>query len=107
ALARGAKSMTLAGSSRGSSACCAPRKGAAPNRVTNWRMACRRSSGFMKLSITCQSRPQTQLLRGLSSRAALENDFAVHDRRQRLDVFDLVHRAGEKILRDHDHVGQL
>src|SRR5258707_660933 len=38
---------------------------------------------------------------------AAENYLAVHDRGQRFDVLDLVHRAGEKIFRDDDHVRQL
>ena len=42
ALAKGAKSRTLAGSSNRSPACCAPRNGAAPNILTNCRIACRR-----------------------------------------------------------------
>lgn len=35
------------------------------------------------------------------------NHFPVYHRQQRLDVFDLIYRAGEKILRDNNQVGEL
>src|SRR6266566_2676290 len=48
-------------------------------------------------------------MRGMSTllRRTLEHDLAVDDSRYRFDILDLIHRAVEKIFRDHHHVGQL
>ena len=38
---------------------------------------------------------------------AAKDYSAVHDRRQRFDIFDLVHPASQEILRDDNHAGQI